>query len=144
MTDAQVNKLNTYFTSIYTFLDTVKLSGKLKEIPDNLKTIIRQRCNDILAKYTTPSIPSVNRNQSTDSFLENEVMDSNEQNQYNSLIRNRFPTREMYESYEYNPNDPLVPYLTNNNVNRIWRNSSSKKRSFSQMFSKKRKTRRRS
>jgi len=121
---AQIGRMNTSFSSIEIILDSYTRANKV--IPQEIKTLIRDKCTSLLQKVNTnKNIPGFKN----DTFLNGENgiirLSKNEQDEENAQIRMNYPTRSDYNyalqyAMLYPNKAPLVVPLDSENMNRIW------------------------
>jgi len=131
-----VAKVDDFFNKIGITLDLLEQSNPQKLLPDEVKNLVRSRCNQLLQRvgvvHTQEYVVNENQEQNVYSNEENNMYDEEAEDaddEYglsneNVRILQRFPTRESYNSYVQGPNDPLQPVLNNVNKNRLWMKAS--------------------
>jgi len=129
MSVERVEKLEDLFNKIGVVLNYMKQNQPEKPLTDQVKEILRSRCNQLL-QLAGPAHPqnyveNQNQNQNIYKSYNNNDDNNDDEDEYtlsneNVRILERFPTRESYNSYVQGPNDPLQPFLNNVNKNRLW------------------------
>ena len=129
-----VVKLDDFFNKLGVALDYIEQSAPQKTLPDQVKELVRSRCEQLLQRVGPVQQQNYveNQNQNQNQTVYNAYTNTDEEDEYalsneNVRILQRFPTRESYNSYVPGPTDALQPFLNNANKNRLWLRASPSK-----------------